>query len=274
MWQGVFHGCYRNSRLLTLFVALMMMKQWKQGIWLRQVDTYITASEFGRQKLIQAGMPPEKIMIKPNFVHSDPGVRENDHGYALYVGRLSEEKGLHVLLKAWESLPEVPLYIMGKGPLEKELKNYVKNKNMKSVKFLGFLDEAKHEEVLKGAKILVIPSQCYENFPRIVAEAFSCGIPVLASRLGSLEEIIREKETGVLFDAQNPSDLIDKVLWMVEHEKEIARIGISARKAYEDDYSTRRNYERLMQIYQNTIGLSKSGSSSSVAADVPIIKNG
>ena len=110
---------------------------------------------------------------------------------------------------------------------------------------------------MQTAKLLLVPSQCYENFPRVIAEAFSCGVPVVASRLGSLAEIVEDGKTGILFEPQDIASFIQKIDWAMTHEKELNAMGANARRIFEERYTAEQNYQQLMKIYQNAILLSK-----------------
>lgn len=255
LWQGVYHGCYGNSRVLTAFIAGMLMDHWKKGTWEHMVDIYITASRFGRQKLIDAGINSNKVLVKPNFVYPDPGIDKNERNgrYALYVGRLSAEKGIEVLCDAWKAVPDFPLRIIGDGPLADALLERVRRLGITNVEFLGYVDHVQYERNMREAAFLIVPSLSYENFPRVVAEAFAYGVPVVASRLGSLEEIIEDKGNGILFDAGDPSDLARKARWMIAQRAERQRMGSYARQAFEQKYSARQNYGQLMNIYKKVV---------------------
>ncbi len=253
LWHGVIHRCYKNSRFITAMVAWLLNGHWKKGTWKKMVDYYITATEFSRQKLIQAGLAASKILVKPNFVDMYPMDRATIQNYALYVGRLSPEKGVDVLVQAWSTLTAIPLKIMGSGPMEESLKDFVAVHNLKHVEFLGYLSEQQYKEYMKGAQFIVLPSLCYENFPRIVAEAYAYGIPILASRLGTMPDLIKENETGLLFDAGNTEDLASKARWLTDHTQEAALMGERARREYEEKYSAEKNYEFLINIYRQAI---------------------
>lgn len=260
LWQGVYHGCYGNSRVLTAFIAGMLIDHWKKGTWENTVDLYITASQFGRQKLIEGGLPPEKIVVKPNFVYPVPDIQQRqEENYALYVGRLSREKGVHMLLEAWRSIPYCPLKIMGDGPLAGGLKKYAKDHGIKNVDFLGFTSPEEYNRVMNGAKFLLVPSQCYESFPRIIVEAFSYGIPIVASRLGTLAEIVEDEKTGLLFDPADTNDLIAKIHWINQHNEDLLKMGKMARCVFEEKYMARKNFDSLMDIYNRAIELSSGG---------------
>lgn len=257
LWCGVVHRCYKKSRLITALVIGMIEKHWKKGTWVNMVDCYVMATEFARQKYISAGIPSEKIFVKPHFVYPDMGRRHQDKGYVLYVGRLSPEKGVDFLLRAWETIDDIPLKIMGSGPSYDFLQSFASVHNLKQVEFLGYLTQEQYTEYMKGAKFIIVPSICYENFPRVIAEAYAFGIPVLASRLGTMAELIEDKVTGVLFEAGNIADLREKVKWMASQDGLLEEMGRQARKLYEEKYIAEKNYVALKKIYNQAIQLFK-----------------
>ena len=251
--RGIYYRCFKRSRLLTVVVVHMMKQYWRKGTWINLVDHYIMASEFGRQKHIAAGIPKEKISVKPHVVYPDLPKPNQDEGYVLCVGRLSEEKGVRTLLEAWKEIHDCTLKIAGDGPLAAELKSYVKNNNIADVEFLGFISDNQYHECMQGAKFLVVPSVCYENFPRTVVEAYSYGLPVVASSLGSFPGIVKEKKTGLLFKPANSHDLAEKIQWMLTHETEFDSMRRNVRQRYKEEYSGRKNYEILMDVYHRVV---------------------
>lgn len=246
-WPGVIHGCWRGSKVQTSVVAMMLAFHRLLGTWQKQVDVYIALTEFGRQKFIDGGLPAEKIVIKPNFIYPDPGPGDGSGDYGLFVGRISREKGIRTLLCAWQRTKGIPLKVVGDGPLMAEVRGA---NNIENLEILGWRS---HDEVLalmKEARFLVFPSEWYEGFPLTIAEAFACGIPVIASRLGAMAEIVEDRRTGLLFEPGNPEDLAAKVEWAWLHPKEMAAMGQEARREYEQKYTAERNYEMLMAIYE------------------------
>ncbi len=250
LWRGVFYGCYRNSRLMTALMVRMLQDHWKRGTWLDMVDLYITATEFSRRKYITAGIPAEKIAVKPHVNLSDTVKENRDQGYALYAGRLTPEKGVRILLEAWKKKAYLPLKIVGDGPMAAELKKEFQGIE---VDFLGFVPEGRYDECMKGAKFLIVPSLCYENFPRVVAEAYSYGVPVLASSLGGFPEIVFEGRTGLLFRPGDIDHLLEKIQWMVSHQDQRRVMEENIRQIYTTSFSARKNYEMLMDIYTKAV---------------------
>lgn len=247
LWSGVMHGCYRDSRAATASVAWMLTTQRKREAW---ADLYIALSEFSRQKFISHGVPAEKICVKPNFVANDPGERTGEGQRAVAIGRLSEEKGLETLLRAWKQLPSsVPLSIVGDGPLSSDLQKMTGDLGLANVTFHGRLSRMDTLAILKTAKFLVVPSQCYENFPMGIVEAFACGVPVICSRLGAMQELVSDHHTGLHFNAGDATSLASKVAWAWAHNDEMQTMGKQARREYEAKYTAEKNYPQLMEIY-------------------------
>jgi len=247
---GVVHKCYRNSLAQSAIVATMLSYHRLKGTWHDQVDFYITLSEYAKQKFIQGGLPANKIITKPNFIDYRDMHAKNNRRYALFVGRLSPEKGIHILVKAFQS-SDIPLYIVGDGPDRKLALELASQNN--NVRYLGHVDRASLEKVYSQAKCLVVPSVTYENFPMNILEAFRSGIPVVASKIGSIKEIINEGETGLLFHPGDPDDLITKIQPLWQNQAELERMGSNARREYEEKYAPERNYQLLMDIYHRAI---------------------
>jgi glycosyltransferase involved in cell wall biosynthesis len=253
--HGVWHGCYHNSLSATAAVALMLQVHRSRGTWTEAINGYIALTEFSRNKFIAAGLPAQKVHVKPNFVDPDPGVRNADGEYALFAGRLSPEKGVSTLVAAWKKLTaEVPLLIAGDGPLRRELEAEVAKSNLRRVTFLGRLGASVTRAAMKKAAFLIVPSVWYEGFPMVIAEAFASGVPVLGSRLGSIQEVVAHGRTGIHFTAGDPTDLAEKVDWAWNHPSELRAMGREARLEYESRYAAERNYSLLTEIYSQVLG--------------------
>ncbi len=250
LWRGVRYGCYRGSRAATATVALMLAFHRYRETWTEMVDCYIVLSQFSREKFVEAGLPSAKVLVKPNFVHPDPGVRNASGDYVLFVGRLSREKGLHTLLAAWEPLRNrIPLHIVGDGPLRPELNGLKSRPDLRNIHFHGYLRRDQVHSLMKNARFLVFPSEWYECFPLTVAEAFACGTPVITSQLGAMAEIVEDHRTGLHFIPGDSADLAAKVDWAWSHPQEMESMGREARAEYVAKYTAERNYQMLMDIY-------------------------
>jgi glycosyltransferase involved in cell wall biosynthesis len=226
----------------------------RYGTWKKLVDRYIALSEFSRAKFVEAGLPAEKIIVKPNFIFPDPRASSESRAYAVFIGRLSEEKGLRTLLQAWGRVnPKYALRIIGDGPLFDDLQLEISRLGLSNVRLDGRSPREELLEVLQGAKFLILPSNCYENFPMTIAEAYACGTPVIASRLGAMQEIVHDGRTGLHFVPDDPDDLAKKVEWAWAHSDEMFELGRNARMEYEAKYTQERNYKILMEVYQQAM---------------------
>ena len=254
-WPGIRYACYRNSYSQTATVAAMLTFHRLLKTWQKRIDIYIAPTRFFRRELIEAGLPAEKIVVKPNIFQMDKYEYrgENEKRYMLFVGRLSPEKAILTLLNAWKTLKEIPLKIAGEGPLMHEVRNFVRTENMKYVEVLGRIPYEKVFELLKRAHCLIFPSEWYEAFGCVMIEAFACGVPVIASKLGAMEEIVKEGHTGLHFTPGKSEDLASKVKWALAHPEKISEMGRKAFEEYKTKYTAERNYQMLMDIYKKAI---------------------
>jgi glycosyltransferase involved in cell wall biosynthesis len=252
-WPAVLHACYRGSRAESCVVAAALAIHWHMGTWNRLVDRFILATNFYRRKLVEAGLPEEKITVKPHFVE-DYGVRSTPGTYALFVGRLAPEKGVYTLLQAWTKLSRIPLRVRGEGPLEGDAQRLA-GESGGAIQLIPRLARSELAGLMHEARFLVWPSEgYYETFGYVAAEAFSCGIPVIASRTGVAEEIVEDGRTGLHFTPSDPQDLAAKVEWAWTHPAEMEAMGRTARADYEGKYTAERNYPMLMEIYNQVLG--------------------
>jgi len=247
-YPGVVNSCYRESVLASGVAASMLIFHRALKTWSNTVDLYIALSQFARDKFIEGGLPAEKIVVKPNFVSPDPGKGFGGGGYALYVGRLSVEKGLDTLLAAWELLDdEMPLKIVGDGPLSKEV--LAKTETNANIEWLGRQPMARVHDLMGQAEMLIFPSNWYETFGRVAIEAFAKGTPVVASNIGAIAELVEDGHTGLLFRTGNSADLAVKVNYLANHPNELAAMRENSRATFEAKYTESKNYDRLMEIY-------------------------
>ncbi|AFY53079.1 glycosyltransferase [Rivularia sp. PCC 7116] len=256
-WDSIVHGCYRDSRLQSSVVTAMNTWHKLRGTWQERVDAYIALTNFQKEKMIQAGLPAEKIYIKPNFIftpETSPNSKQRSD-FLLFVGRLSEEKGVSVLIDAYiNNNLSIPLKIVGDGPLRQMLEQKVENTSCKNViEFLGFQKKPTVLKLMQSARCLVFPSVWYEGFPLTIAEAFACGLPVIAPKLGSMAEIVEDRVTGLHFESRNSADLAAKIEWTFKNHEAMEESSVNALKKYEEKYTPQANYEQLMAIYQQVM---------------------
>jgi len=248
---AVIHGCYRGSRIASFFVARMINTNRKNKTWERKINRVIVASNYTREKLLEGGIPFKNICLKPHlaFPKYAPIVKvDPDKLYALCISRLSHEKGIETLLESWKQ-QDIELRIVGGGPERERYERLASDK----VRFLGRLDDKELAYQLSNAAFMVMPSECYENFPVVVAEAYSYGVPVVASNIGSLKELVLHDETGLLFQAGNPDNLKSMIDQLKNDD---AKLGIYRKNAfyyYKTKLSPEVIYSRVMEIYKDAM---------------------
>jgi glycosyltransferase involved in cell wall biosynthesis len=254
---AVLYGCYRGSRVESAVVASMLAVHRYRQTWQERVDGYIALTQFQKDKLVQAGLPSEKIYIKPNFVFTPDTIAETsyDGDYALFVGRLSEEKGVATLIDAYkQGNLSIPLKIVGDGPLNDVLQQQVRTLGLENmITFLGQQNKSVVLNLMRNAQFLVFPSIWYEGFPLTIAEAFACSLPVIAAKLGSMAEIVENGVTGLHFEAGNPVDLAAKITWATTHAEAMIAMRKHAHSIYQTRYTPEANYQQLIEIYQLVI---------------------
>jgi glycosyltransferase involved in cell wall biosynthesis len=244
---GVRHACYRGKRTASAAVAAMSTIHRLAGTWVRRVDLFVALTEFARARFVAGGMPADKVVVKPNFA-ADPRRSAGRRLYAVFVGRLTEEKGYRVLLEAWRKLaPRIELRVLGDGPGAQEVARAAAT--VPGIRFLGRRPRAEVVAAMTDAQFLVFPSVWFETFGLAIIEAFALGVPVIASRLGSMAELVRHGQTGLHFEPGNPADLARQVERALEHPAELARMGRNARLEYERCYTPDVNYAMLMTLY-------------------------
>jgi len=246
-YRAVLHGCYRGSRSGSLAVARMVARHRRCGTWATRPDRFIALTEFAKRKFIEGGLPGAHIRVKANFLPDDPAVvggQAAGRSGALFVGRLSPEKGIGTLLDAWQDM-DVPLRVIGEGPLLEE----ARRRKGPAVTVSGAMGKEDVAAAMARAAFLVLPSQWYEGFPMVLVEAFRAGLPVIASKLGAMAEIVEDGKTGLHFTPGDASDLAAKVRFAVANPDAMRAMGVNARKIYVENYTAGVNYARLMEIY-------------------------
>jgi glycosyltransferase involved in cell wall biosynthesis len=245
-WPAVRHACYRQSRAATIAVVGSTVLHRTLGTFRRLVARYIAMCEFSRSKLLLSGVPHDRIVLKPNFALDSHGAYDLNapRSGALFVGRLSAEKGIGVLIEAWKDSP-VALELMGGGELSAALRAAASP----AVHIRGFVSDPELASAMRRAQFLVLPSLVYEGFPMVIAEAFAAGLPIVASRLGAMAELVQEGVTGLHFNPGDAADLAAKVRWAVANPATMRTMSANARATYERHYTPQVNYARLMDIY-------------------------
>jgi glycosyltransferase involved in cell wall biosynthesis len=248
-WHGLAHGCYRGSRAATAAAVAAISTHRVLGTWTREVAVYVALSEFAKAKFVQGGVPENMIVVKPNFVHPDPGVGTGDGGFALFVGRLVPEKGVRTLLAAWERLGEgFPLRIVGDGPIASEVEHAARRS--RSIEWLGHRSPEDVAELMRRSTMLICPSEWCETFGRVVIEAFATGTPVIATRIGAIAELIDDGRTGRLLPSGDADALAEQVEMLLADAPQRTYMRQQARSEFEARYTMARNHEMLAAVYR------------------------
>ena len=242
------HRCYRNSLAATGTLVGMISLNRRLGSYERNVTRYIALTQFAASRLVAGGLPAERMAVKPNFLPDPPAPGRGAGGYAVYVGRLSPEKGVRTMLNAWKKI-DVPLKILGDGPIRAEMESLAREKHL-PVEFMGFRSRDEILEIVCNAMFQVVPSEWYEGFPMVILEAYACGTPVVASRIGSLQEIVRENVTGSLFAPGDADDLAASIKGILGNGNRLEELRRTVRSYFEDHYTPRRNIDQLLAIYE------------------------
>jgi glycosyltransferase involved in cell wall biosynthesis len=256
-WPGVVHKCYRGSRSASGVVATMLTAHRALRTWTRMVDVYVALTEFARGRFVEGGLPVGKIVVKPNFVAPDPGRGDGGGGYALFVGRLTAEKGTETMLAAWDRLEDrIPLKIVGDGPLRNHVQRAAASRRI-NVEWLGHKPVADVHALMRKADMLIFPSRWYETFGRVAAEAFAAGTPVIGANIGAIAELVEHGRTGLHFRPGDPEDLATQVEWALSHPVDLRLMREEARSEFEAKYTAESNYQALMGIYESALGRKK-----------------
>ncbi len=244
------HACYRGSRVATLGMVLGSTLHRARGTYQTQVDRYIVLTEFARRRFIAHGLPAERISIRGNSLTHDPGAGAGGGHYALYVGRLTAEKGVSTLIRAWRTMSGIPLRIAGDGDLRAALEHEARGL---PIEFLGRVSAERVIGLMKESAMLVVPSECYEGFPRVIVEAFATGTPVIAADIGGLGELINEGVDGLKFRSGSAEGLAAAALRLWEAPEMRDRQRIANRRRFEREYSPSAGLTSLQRIYRQAL---------------------
>ncbi|MFQ5415604.1 MAG: glycosyltransferase family 4 protein [Myxococcota bacterium] len=249
-WNAVRHGCYRGSRLQTAVWAEQTALHRRRRTWHRLVDRFTTPSEFARGKLLEAGLPENRLVVQPNPVR-DPGEPRFGGRGAVYVGRLSREKGVHLLLAAWRRLDGLPLAIVGSGPEEDSLRRQALD--LPGVRFVGERDRDGVIAALAAAAFAVAPSIAFETFGLAVAEAMACGTPSIVPADSALAGLVDHGRSGLHFASGDPVALAQACRRIAENPADAERMGREARADYEESLSPAVARDALVSLYEQVV---------------------
>jgi len=255
------HACYRKSRVATIPLAVSVALHRALGTWRKQVEAFVALTEFQKSLMIRAGLPAGRVFVKPNSCAEPSKIFPYDQraDRIVFVGRLAPEKGIGDLITAWLAWgPAAPeLRIIGGGPLRASLEHRTRSAAARNVRFLGHLPAADALAEIGNARLLVVPSICYEGFPMVIAEAFARATPVAVSDAGPLPHIVTDRGAGVTFRAGDPASLLRQVR-RVRDDDACGGLSVAARVAFETSCSESASFTTLERIYtgavQNRVG--------------------
>lgn len=255
-WDAIRKGVYRDSKLQTASVGFTTGIHKLLGTWRNKVDRYITFTEFGRQKFLDSslGLKESQIAIKPNFVLDLGKGKTQREDFFVFIGRLTEEKGVRVILEAAKQ-GKFALKILGDGPLRSEVENYAQENN--NIEYLGFKDKAFIAEQLQTCRALLFPSLWYEGMPMTILETYSTGTPIIASNMGAPSVMVDHGYNGLLFEPGQVQDLLSQVENLLSDEDRYQQMLQNARTTYEEKFTPQKNYEILLNIYEEVIAEKK-----------------
>jgi len=245
------YKCYRNSLLATGTLTGMIIYNRLIGTYNKYVSQYIALTEFSASRMVLGGVKEDLLTIKPNFLPLSPEPGKGEGNYAVYVGRLSQEKGVRTLIEAWKNI-NMKLKVIGDGPLMDELKS-LPEKTLQNIEFCGYLDRKTIINIVKDATFQLVPSEWYEGFPMVLLEAFSCGTPVVGSDIGSISEIVVNGETGVKFEPGNATSLKNTINELLSNPQKLTNMRTTSRQAFDEKYSKETSYNILMGIYNKAL---------------------
>ncbi|MBU3191233.1 glycosyltransferase family 4 protein [Clostridium bowmanii] len=246
------NNCVKDSKLFSLVNVIEgyvheLLKSYDM------IDMFITPSNFYREKLIEFGIPKEKVVHIPNFINaSDFEPKYEFQDYFIYVGRLSEEKGISTLIRAMRNINKSKLIIVGTGPLEKELKDYVQRNSVKNVEFTGFKSGLELKELIRNSKFMVIPSEWYENGPMSMLECMAYGKAIIGADIAGIPELL-VYENGVKFQSGNEVELSKKIMELLDDDSKCILMGKNGRKAVEENYNSNTHLIAIEKIYNKLL---------------------
>jgi len=250
--SSILHNCYHHGRAATSVIAASQAFHNLRGTWTTDVDLYISPTASARQKFIDHGLPSEKILVKPNILYPDPGPGTGDGNFAIFVGRLSSEKGLDVVLQSWQNHNlSIPLKIVGDGPLAPQIQSAAARHP--NIQWLGRRPQAEVLDLIGSASMLIFPSRCYETFGRVILEAFARATPVIASNHGAPADLIQHEQTGLLFPPGYSALLASQVLRLVNDTNLRESMRSNCRADFESKYTPQIAHDQLLHIYRRAI---------------------
>lgn len=257
--HAVRYRCYRQSYLASLAGSAVLGMNRVGGV-LEKISAFRCPTEFSKKKLLEAGIPESKLFVCPHSIDvSGIEPRFEPGSYILYLGRLSQEKGLLTLIRAVTGLRKTMLKIAGAGPFEHELRSYVQKEGLTNIEFVGHKSGQEKWDLVRNSLFVVVPSESYETFCMVVIESYAAGKPVIASQVGSLPYVLENGKSGLLFRSGSVDDLREKINYLCCHPAELEAMGRYGRELAETKYHPEETYRALMCIFAKVIAAERTG---------------
>lgn len=253
-WRAAWYRCNRGSFARSMVTAVESYISEMLGAR-KSVDHFIAVSDFVRSKMVEHGIPENRITTVHNFVHDEVFADNDKEGrYFLYLGRIEKIKGLETLIEAMTALPDVDLYFVGTGDARQTLESKVLHMGLANVHFLGFKSGQDLRDLIAGSICVVNPSECFETFGLVLVESFAQCRPVIASRMGGMTEVVSDGNDGLLFEAGNMQELRAALAWMATHRQRAVEMGKAGQEKVRRLFSAEKHYEEIRQVYQKVVG--------------------
>lgn len=253
-YRCIVNKCTKSSYSKSILNSIEMYLHHKILHIYNLIDIFISPSQFLKEKVEEMGFK-RKIIHLPNFINIKEYMPKYDweENSIVYFGRLSKEKGLFTLIEAMKELSDITLKIIGEGTIRESLELEVRSSELKNVKFLGYKSGEELKEEIRKSMFVVLPSECYENNPKSIIEAFAVGKPAIGAKIGGIPELIKEGLTGFTFDPGKSTDLQSKVENLLSNPGQIIQMGKNARKFLEEELASEKHYQKLLEVYLKAI---------------------
>lgn len=246
LFYALKYKCWRSSFSQTVFSVLFILFCRLFKVHDKYVNSFIALSNFSKSKFVEAGIKSDKIFVKPNFIEYLPGSRNSIGDYVLYIGALSDYKGVWDFVEAASFLPNIEFRLIGSGPLSNEIEQYSGRKNLENIKLLGQMKSEDVIEMIKNSAFVVIPSKCYENFPRVLVEAFACGVPVLAPKTPVFNELLSGHDKW-LYDGLG--EMVERIKCLMADKESLLQEGERVYNVFTQKYTAEKQKEYFESIY-------------------------
>ena len=247
--------CVKDSLLKSILAAIEGKYYRVKNVYNKKIDWIVTPSKFYKQKMIEDGIEEKHITAIHNFIELDKyNLELQDDGYALYIGRLSKEKGILNLIEAFSRIKDQKLYIAGDGPERKKIETIIKDRNLEDrIMLLGYINQDQVKEYLRKARFVVVPSIWYENCPYSVMETLAIGKPVIGANIAGIPELVNDKVNGLLYKYDSISDLEAKMKILYENPELAKQYGANAKKIAIENYGKEKYYKQIINIYNKVL---------------------